>query len=51
MGRSLEGIDDVTLCYAGQIIVVKERALETCCVDLCQYYLEEQRIKNTKSLN
>lgn len=34
-GRGLEGIDDVTLRYAGQVIIIKERAMETCFVDLC----------------
>lgn len=39
MGWSLESIDDITLCYAGQIIIIKERTLEARCVDLGQYDL------------
>lgn len=39
MGRSLEGVDDVTFRYAGQIIIIKERTLEARCVDLGQYDL------------
>lgn len=39
-GRRLEGVDDVILSHAGQILLIKEGAMEACGVNLCQDHLE-----------
>lgn len=41
--RSLEGVDDIILSDAREIVFVKEGALEPCGVNLCQDHLEINR--------
>lgn len=49
-GWSLEGVDDIILSYAGQILLIKEGALEACGVNLGQDHLETNTCTNTYTL-
>lgn len=48
--RSLEGVDDIVLCDARQIIFIKEGALKSCGVNLCQDHLEINKQTQTNLL-
>jgi len=46
---SLEGVHYIILCYAREIVFVKEGALEPCGVNLCQDHLEINKYTQTNT--
>lgn len=46
-GRSLEGVDNVAISNGGQVIIIKERTLETRGVQLRQDDLQQSGGENT----